>query len=378
MFILTKTQILFKNTCKSLALYDTTTLIDAIAFKKNNFFEVIQIKKIINIGLISLTINKRLGGGGATTMMYIFALEEVSKICLNCSIKISFHNSLYCEPIFKYGTIEQKQLFLLPFIKGEKLGIFALTQFSNEFNLSISTLFINKYSDRFILHCLLKNVISYYKINAIIISIAIKNKKYLYNNVLTFIIPIPYRGLLLNKNKYKNNLIPTYNIIFYYCKISKDFLLNNKLNIPIKILINYHICLISQLIGIAQVNLRSIVKFFKTVNTYSFLYINIKNELSYITIHIEQVKLLLWKVALLIDKKHKCITLISMSKLTALKIAIYSYNQLLRILQQKSMINLNQYYKYIRIIQIWNKTNKVQKLIVAFRILKKYYISHLI
>ena len=55
-------------------------------------------------------------------------VEELSKVCGTTGVIVSAHTSLCCDPIQTYGTEEQKQKYLVPLAKGEKLGAFGLTE----------------------------------------------------------------------------------------------------------------------------------------------------------------------------------------------------------------------------------------------------------
>jgi len=68
------------------------------------------------------------GGSGSDTVAYAVALEEVSRACASHAVIMSVNNSLYCGPIAKFGTEEQKQRFLAPFASGQKVGCFSLTE----------------------------------------------------------------------------------------------------------------------------------------------------------------------------------------------------------------------------------------------------------
>src|SRR5262249_29027958 len=48
--------------------------------------------------------------------------------CASTGVILSVQNSLYCDPIHRYGTGEQKKRFLLPYARGDKIGCYALTE----------------------------------------------------------------------------------------------------------------------------------------------------------------------------------------------------------------------------------------------------------
>ena len=59
---------------------------------------------------------------------YSIMIEEIARVCASTSVVLSVQNSLYCDPIHRVGTEEQKKKFLLPFARGEKIGCYALTE----------------------------------------------------------------------------------------------------------------------------------------------------------------------------------------------------------------------------------------------------------
>jgi len=59
---------------------------------------------------------------------YVLVMEELSKIDASASVVVSVNNSLVCYGLEKYGTEEQKQKYLVPLAKGEKIGAFCLSE----------------------------------------------------------------------------------------------------------------------------------------------------------------------------------------------------------------------------------------------------------
>ena len=71
---------------------------------------------------------KKYGGAGLDAISYAIAVEELSRVDGGTGVILSAHVSLGSYPIFAYGTEEQKQKYLVPLAKGEKLGAFGLTE----------------------------------------------------------------------------------------------------------------------------------------------------------------------------------------------------------------------------------------------------------
>jgi butyryl-CoA dehydrogenase len=80
------------------------------------------------LGLLGIAVPEALGGSGGDTVACVVALEEVARACASHAVIMSVNNSLYCDPVLRYGTPEQQARFLAPFASGRKLGCFALTE----------------------------------------------------------------------------------------------------------------------------------------------------------------------------------------------------------------------------------------------------------
>ena len=86
------------------------------------------VRRMGELGLMGIAVPEAWGGGGGDTVAYAVALEEVSRACASHGVVMTVNNSLYCEPVARYGTDEQKARFLTPFASGQKIGCFSLTE----------------------------------------------------------------------------------------------------------------------------------------------------------------------------------------------------------------------------------------------------------
>jgi alkylation response protein AidB-like acyl-CoA dehydrogenase len=85
-------------------------------------------KKAAELGLTGVALPENYGGAGMDHISYTIVIEEIARVCASTAVILSVQNSLYCDPIFRFGTEEQKQKFLVPFARGEKIGCYALTE----------------------------------------------------------------------------------------------------------------------------------------------------------------------------------------------------------------------------------------------------------
>ncbi len=85
-------------------------------------------KKAAELGLTGVAFPEAEGGAGFDHIAYSIVIEEISRCCASTGVILSVQNSLYCDPIHRFGTEEQRKKFLLPFARGEKIGCYALTE----------------------------------------------------------------------------------------------------------------------------------------------------------------------------------------------------------------------------------------------------------
>ena len=85
-------------------------------------------KKAAELGLTGVALPEAEGGAGFDHIAYSIVIEEISRCCASTGVILSVQNSLYCDPIHRFGTEEQKKRFLVPFARGEKIGCYALTE----------------------------------------------------------------------------------------------------------------------------------------------------------------------------------------------------------------------------------------------------------
>jgi alkylation response protein AidB-like acyl-CoA dehydrogenase len=87
-----------------------------------------QLKMLGELGFMGMMVDPKYGGSGMDTLSYVLAIEEISKIDASISVAMSVNNSLVCWGLENYANEEQKQKYLIPLAKGEKIGAFCLSE----------------------------------------------------------------------------------------------------------------------------------------------------------------------------------------------------------------------------------------------------------
>jgi butyryl-CoA dehydrogenase len=123
---LTDEQRLLRDTCRDFA--DKELRPNARKWDREHRYPTEAVKKCIELGLMGVAVPTEWGGAGMDNVAYALAIEEISRGDASVGVTLSVNNSLYCDPVMKYGTDEQKERWLRPFASGEKLGCFGLTE----------------------------------------------------------------------------------------------------------------------------------------------------------------------------------------------------------------------------------------------------------
>jgi len=126
-FELTEEQNLIREMVRSFA--ETEVAPSAGSRDEEELFDrALMFDRLGELGLTGIVFPEEYGGAGADYISYAIAVEELSRVCGSTGVTLSAHLSLCANPIFMFGTEEQKQTFLTPLATGEKLGAFGLTE----------------------------------------------------------------------------------------------------------------------------------------------------------------------------------------------------------------------------------------------------------
>src|SRR5216684_2996192 len=123
---LTEEQKLLQKTVREFAESEVKPL--AKELDETGHFPRDTFKKAAELGLTGIAFPEAEGGAGFDHIAYSIVIEEISRCCASTGVILSVQNSLYCDPIHRFGTDAQKKKFLLPFARGEKIGCYALTE----------------------------------------------------------------------------------------------------------------------------------------------------------------------------------------------------------------------------------------------------------
>jgi alkylation response protein AidB-like acyl-CoA dehydrogenase len=125
-FEFSEEQLMIQQAARDFAQRELIT--DVIERDNKALFPTAHVKAMAELGFLGMTVDTKYDGGGMDTISYVLAVEELSKVDASASVIVSVNNSLVCFGIEAYGTEEQKNKFLKPLARGEKLGAFLLSE----------------------------------------------------------------------------------------------------------------------------------------------------------------------------------------------------------------------------------------------------------
>ena len=101
---------------------------DVIERDTHSIYPSKHVKALSELGFMGMMVSPEYDGAGMDTVSYVLAIEELSKVDASTSVIMSVNNSLVCYGIEHFGTEEQKQKYLRPLARGEKIGAFLLSE----------------------------------------------------------------------------------------------------------------------------------------------------------------------------------------------------------------------------------------------------------
>ena len=117
---------IFKDQIRRFCETEIAPLVDEA--ERTQTFPKHLFRRMGELGYLCIRYPEEYGGVGADKITDVIIREEMSRVCQGISSSWSAHSHLATYPIYRMGTDAQKQDYLVPAIKGEKIGAFGLTE----------------------------------------------------------------------------------------------------------------------------------------------------------------------------------------------------------------------------------------------------------
>jgi butyryl-CoA dehydrogenase len=338
-------------------------------------FPLESVKMMAEMGMMGLAIPEEYGGSGVDQLGYVLEIEELAKVCATTAIIVSAHSSLCCWPILKFGTEEQKQKYLIPLARGEKLGAFALTEPSagTDASMQKSTAVLD--GDAYVL-----NGSKIFITNAgaadVFIVFAMTDKEQGTRGISAFIVERDLPGFTMSKPENKMGLraSSTCELIFDNVRVPKENLLGQEgkgFKIAMATLDGGRIGVAAQATGIAQGAIDEAVKY--TAERIQFgrrisQFQNTQFTLADMQTRTDAARLLVWRAAAAEQEGQPYTVPAAMAKLFAAETASYVTNRAVQLFGGYGYTKdypVERMMRDAKVTEIYEGTSEVQKMVIS-------------
>ncbi|MBP6823394.1 MAG: acyl-CoA dehydrogenase [Acidobacteria bacterium] len=331
--------------------------------------------KMGELGLTGVIFPEEFGGAGMGYVEYATVIEEIARVCGSVGLSIAAHNSLCTNHLYQYGTPDQRQKFVTPLAKGEKLGAWALTEPDSGSDASgMKTIAVRRDGGWMINGA--KNFITHGISSDICVVLAITNREMRSRGISAFVVERGTKGFIAGKkeNKLGVRASETASIIFEDCWVPNENLLGERgrgfVN-AMQILDGGRISIAALALGIAQGAYESALKYSlerKQFNQPIFDFQGIQFKLADMATQIDAARLLTLRAAWLKDNKRPTTRESAMAKLYASEIAVKVAEEAIQIHGGYGYTKdypAEKYWRDSKLCTIGEGTSEVQRLVIA-------------
>ena len=338
------------------------------------------VKRMGELGLLGITVPEKLGGGGADTLSYSLALEEVAVACASHAVVMSVNNSLVCDPLVKFGTPAQQERFLGPLASGRGLGCFALTEPQAGSDARNQTTLARPDGDHYVLDGR-KLFVTNGRESTVALVFAQTDAERAHHGISAFIVEKGTPGFLIPRVEDKLGLraSDTAEFVFEGCRVPAANRLGAEgqgFKIAMQTLDCGRIGIAAQAVGIARAALEASVAYAKERRSFGVpigQHQMIQWMLADMATAVDAARLLTWRAAVLKDRGKPYGTAASMAKLFASESAMRVTTDAIQVHGGYGYMKeypVERFFRDAKITQIYEGTSQIQRLVVARALLE--------
>ncbi len=347
----------------------------AAEWDKHHTFPAEALKELGELGAMGMCVPEEWGGAGMDYMSLVLTLEEIAAGDGATSTIVSVQNSLACGITQKYGTDAQKEEWLKPLARGEKLGCFCLTEPHTGSDAAAITTRADRDGDHFVLNGV-KQFITTGKHAHMAIVFAVTDKAAGKKGISCFLVPTNTPGFIVGRTEDKmgQHASDTVQIILENCRVPASALLGQEgegYKIALSNLEAGRIGIAAQSIGMARAAFEAAVRYAKERVTFGQPIIEhqaVNFKLADMATLLDAARLMVWRAAQLKDAGKPCLKEASMAKMFASEAAEKIASDAIQIhggVGYTSDFPVERIYRDVRICQIYEGANDIQRLVIG-------------
>ncbi|MDD2872450.1 MAG: acyl-CoA dehydrogenase [Azoarcus sp.] len=347
----------------------------AADWDRNHTFPREALKELAELGALGMVVPEEWGGAGMDYMSLVLALEEIAAGDGATSTIVSVQNSLACGIPNRYGTDAQKEAWLKPLARGEKLGCFCLTEPHVGSDASAIRTTATRDGDGWVLNGV-KQFITSGKHADVAIVFAVTDKAAGKKGISCFLVPASTPGYIVGRieEKMGQRASDTTQILFENCRVPADAMLGAEgegYKIALSNLEAGRIGIASQCLGMARAALEAAVKYAQERETFGkpiFEHQAVNFRLADMATQLEAARQLVWHAATLKDAGRPCLKEASMAKLFASEMAEKVCSDAIQVHGGYGYVSdfpVERIYRDVRVCQIYEGASDIQKLVIG-------------
>jgi len=347
----------------------------AAAWDRTQQFPKEALGEMGELGLMGMLVPEAWGGAETDHVSYALALEEVAAGDGACSTIMSVHNSVGCMPILKFGSAEQKERFLKPLARGEKLAAFALTEPSAGSDAAAIKTRARKVGNHYVLEGTKQFITSGENADYTIV-FAVTDPAAGKKGMSAFIVPTStpgYRVARLEK-KLGQRASDTAQLVFEEMALTPDLLLGAEgegYRIALANLEGGRIGIAAQSVGMARAAYEAALAYAQERESFGkklFEHQAVAFRLADMTTHIEVARQMVLHAASLRDASLPCLKEAAMAKLFASEMAERVCSDAIQIHGGYGYLNdfpVERIYRDVRVCQIYEGASDIQRIVIS-------------
>ncbi|MDP2698969.1 MAG: acyl-CoA dehydrogenase [Thalassospira sp.] len=342
---------------------------------RHHTFPAEAIAGLGELGFLGMLVPEQYGGAGMDHVSYALALEEIAAGDGATSTIMSVHNSVGCMPVLKFGTEAQKQDYLVPMARGEKIGAFCLTEPQAGSDASALRTRAIRDGDHWVLNGS-KQFITSGSEGDIAIVFAVTDPEAGKRGISAFIVPTDTPGYVVSRveEKLGQNASDTCQITFVECRVPVENLLGVEgqgYKIALANLEGGRIGIAAQAVGMARAAFEAAQAYANERETFGKKIIDhqaVAFRLADMATKIDAARLLVLRAAALRDDGKPCLTEACMAKLFASEMAEEVCSAAIQIHGGYGYLKdfpVERIYRDVRVCQIYEGTSDIQRMVIA-------------
>jgi len=339
------------------------------------------VRQLAELSLLGVAVPEQYGGAGLDNVCYAIAIEELSRGCASTGVIASVNNSLYCDPVMKFGTEAQKEEFLTPFASGQKLGCFGLTEPEAGSDAAAQATVAVRRGDEYIINGSKNWITNGPKADAIVL-FTMTDKSAGHRGISAFLVPTNTPGFIRAEPDKKMGISAAWSCSMFFedMRVPAKNLLGKEgegFKVAMSTLDGGRIGIAAQALGIARAAYEEAVRysgerksFGKPIREHQAIQFMIADMAT----EIDAARLLVWRAALLKDKGVRHSAESAMAKLYASEMANRVAHKALQIhggMGYSKEMDVERHVRDARITEIYEGTSEIQRIVISANVLKE-------